>query len=129
MGKWSQWSSIFGPIMFLLYINDLPACISNLFKLYADGSKILALVHDSVEQDFLAGLRKKEQVQNDLNNTTEWTIVSKIKWKKKCKVVHFGAKDTTHTGEYTIEDIDSGERSILEESKCEKDLGVYICIQ
>ena len=29
-------------------------------------------------------------------------------------------------GEYTIEDIVSGERSILEESKCDNNLGVYI---
>ena len=37
--------------------------------------------------------------------------------------IHFGAKDTTYTEEFTIEDIDSGERLILEESKCEKGLG------
>ena len=72
-------SSVLGPI-----INDLPALISNLFKLYADGSKILAVAYDPEDQDLSEGLRS--QVQNDQNNTTNWTKNWLVKLNEtKCK--------------------------------------------
>jgi ribonuclease P/MRP protein subunit RPP40 len=37
-------SSVLGPLLFLIYINDLPNNISNTCKLYADDNKIIAKV-------------------------------------------------------------------------------------
>ena len=36
--------SVLGPLLLVLYINDLPEVIGNNMKLYADDSKILAIV-------------------------------------------------------------------------------------
>ena len=62
-------------------------------------------------------------VQADLDAVTEWTR----KWLMrlnvaKCKVMHFGAGGT----QYTIEDLSIDQRKPLEESTCERDLGVYV---
>ena len=36
--------SVLGPLLFVLYINDLPDRVNNRVKLYADDSKILAVI-------------------------------------------------------------------------------------
>jgi hypothetical protein len=41
--------SVLGPILFIIYINDLPESIANVIQLYADHSKILAF-YDSILQ-------------------------------------------------------------------------------
>ena len=53
-GEESQWSpvtsgipqnSVLGPVLFLLYINDLPDVVNNLVKLFADDTKHYAVVN------------------------------------------------------------------------------------
>ena len=38
--------SILGPLLFFVYINDLPEVVNNRVKLYADDSKILSIVNN-----------------------------------------------------------------------------------
>ena len=38
--------SILGPLLFVVYINDLPEVVNNRVKLYADDSKILSIVNN-----------------------------------------------------------------------------------
>ena len=40
--------TILGPILFLLYINDITECVSSTIKLYADDSKIYREIVDSI---------------------------------------------------------------------------------
>ena len=54
----SSWS-----LLFILYINNLPDRLRNACKLYADDSKILAIIKD---------LSCAVSLQSDLNALTEW---------------------------------------------------------
>ena len=56
--------SVLGPILFVLYINDLPDSLSNNTKLYADDIKIIAIIQEL--NDTLA-------LQKDINEVTKWT--------------------------------------------------------
>ena len=55
--------SILGPLLFLLYVNDLPNVVDSLMSLFADDSKI-ARVINTVEDSLM--------LQADLENIAEW---------------------------------------------------------
>ena len=38
--------SVLGPILFLIYINDIPNCVNSLVKLFADDLKLIANAQD-----------------------------------------------------------------------------------
>ena len=46
-------SSVLGPILFTIYINDLPDVIENMLKLFADKTKVYAAVNNTDERDSL----------------------------------------------------------------------------
>ena len=52
-----------GPLLFVIYINDLPDKIVNVTKLFADDSKIISSIKG--EMDF-------NKLQNDLFAVGEW---------------------------------------------------------
>ena len=58
--------SVLGPILFLVYINDLPSVILILKKLFADDAKLYQIVSSMVEVT---------QVQNSINDSVEWSII------------------------------------------------------
>ena len=109
--------SVLGPILFVIFINDLPDCVSSacICKMYADDTKLLATINSDDDH---------AQLQVDLNSINDWTH----KWLmelniKKCKVMHTGYKPT-HSS-YSMEDVQSGQstRVLLETTKTERDLG------
>ena len=72
--------SVLGPLLFLLYINDLPDCVSSSVRLFADDCVIYRNVKTAKDSD---------QLQKDLDNLSLW----EQKWKmsfnvSKCHIIH-----------------------------------------
>ena len=55
--------TVLGPLLFLIYINDLPECVSSMYSLFADD----CLVYRRIESE-----RDIEILQNDLPNLELW---------------------------------------------------------
>jgi ribonuclease P/MRP protein subunit RPP40 len=106
--------SVLGPLLFVIYINDLPDGLKNVFKMYADDSKVIA---EAVELDQISTL------QEDIAKIKEWCD----KWSMclnsgKCKVMHLGNKNPVRS--YYVENGD--ERVPLGVTEAEKDLGIMV---
>ena len=102
--------SVLGPLFFVIFINDLLMKIKNEGKLFADDTKLLAIIKS--ESDNI-------RLQEDLNILKEWANEWQIKFNSlKCKVMHFGKSNPKY--KYKIDEV------ILEEVKVEKDLGILI---
>ena len=103
--------SVLGPILFLIYINDLPAMIKTNCKLFADDSK---LYHGILsDKDF-------EALQNDLTECHNWSKQWKMEFHPdKCKVMHLGRNNKKYL--YMMGN------NLINVSSEEKDLGVIVC--
>ena len=102
--------SVLGPILFLIFINDLLENISSLGKLFADDAKIYRQIKSREDARIL---------QEDLIKLQEWSRKWLLQFNEdKCKVMHFGKKNPKN--QYQLND------KTLEETVLEKDLGVYV---
>jgi len=120
-GSYSQWAqvisgvpqgSILGPLLFLMYVNDLPAWIKNDIKMFADDTKIWSKISSDTDSYLL---------QEDLDNIERWSQKWLLKLHpEKCKVMHVG-----HSYQTTYRVEDSGSSRILQVTEEEKDLGVH----
>ena len=84
--------SILGPLLFLIYINDLPSCTTyvNLF-LFADDTKCLKSITTPVDTTLL---------QSDLDSLSEWSLEWKLSF-NELKCLHSSLK-TTKLGPATL---------------------------
>ena len=104
--------SVLGPILFLVFINDLPEIVENITKLFADDTKVYKEI--SSESDILS-------LQADIDALDEWSETWQIKFNaSKCKCMHLGKNNKQH--EYSMGKGDSTNK--IENTKEEKDLGV-----
>ncbi|KAK7088907.1 hypothetical protein V1264_024561 [Littorina saxatilis] len=111
--------SVLGPLLFTLYINDLPSQVTSSVKLFVDDTKLYT------RTDVPSG---PVVMQEDLDNLQEWSDNWLLKFHpKKCSVLKLG-KQHTETSYHMKGRSESGEEvSItLEESETEKDLGVLV---
>ena len=71
--------SVLGPLLFILYVNDLPNCLTTCScKIFADDTKTASKVNSCDQADLL---------QEDLNRLYEWTRTWKMQFNgKKCHV-------------------------------------------
>lgn len=101
--------SILGPILFTLFINDLPNSVSSVCKIFADDTKLYNVAKNS------------DLLQNDIDNLIDWSDTWDLHFNAgKCKVIHFGINNPCHT--YTM-NIGGNESEITVDDE-EKDLGV-----
>ena len=111
--------SVLGPILFLIYINDLPTEVISPVSLFADDSKIFSKIVTKAEDMKVTDQNGHEVLQDDLNRIQEWAIKWKMEFNvDKCKIMHIGKNNPKNV--YTM----SGKN--LTETTEEKDLGVTI---
>ncbi|CAF1072466.1 unnamed protein product [Brachionus calyciflorus] len=92
--------SVLGPLLFIIFINDLPNGLSILCKLFADDSKLISVIRNP---------KDREEFQSNINKLLNWTI----EWKMdlnlgKCKVMHLGNKKIHQDHFYSFEIDDNG---------------------
>ena len=119
MGESSEWSrvssgvpqgSVLGPLLFLVYINDLPEMVRSSAKVFADDTKLYRTVSAGPDA---------QELQNDLDSLHVWSQNWQLPFNaNKCKVMHLGKGSIDK--EYSID----GE--VLQTVDMEKDLGVII---
>ena len=104
--------SILGPVLFTLYVNDLPDAVKfGQIAMFADDTKLFSTVR--TENDC-------KNLQNDLDSLQVWSSASGLSFNdKKCKAQHITRKITPKITIYKLS-------SNLEQIESERDLGVWV---
>ena len=121
-GKESSWAkvlsgvpqgSVLGPILFLIYINDIDdaiECTITIMKKFADDTKIASITDNEHQCNIF---------QNQLDALSRWAEIWQMSFNvDKCVVMHLGNTNTRH--QYTLDG------TPLKTTECEKDIGVYV---
>ena len=97
-GSYSKWQSVLsgvpqgsvlGPVLFIIFINDLPDNIStSSCKIFADDTKLYRAVNN---------LKDVKETQADLDRIQNWCKYWKLSFNTdKCHILHFGSKNYCH---------------------------------
>ena len=99
-GQHSSWAdvktgvsqgSIFGPLLFLIYINDLPNGLNSNAKLFADDTSLFSAVHSITDSANL--------LNSDLSKIKEWALQWKVSFNpdptKKSSKDHIQSQNLT----------------------------------
>ena len=102
--------TVLGPLLFLVYINDLPDAVQCPLRMFADGKKLFTPVTNDQEVS---------ELQSDIDALAAWSRTWLMPFnEEKCKVLHIGP--ATLGAQYTMGD------TLLNCVEVEKDLGVHI---
>ena len=111
--------SVWGPVLFLIFINDLPLEVLSPLSLFADDSKIFSRIVTNYQNNKWAGFNGHSALQRDLTRVQEWAKRWKMEFNiGKCKIMHIGKKNPKNV--YGMEGTE------LETTRAERDLGVTI---
>ena len=101
------------PLLFLLYVNELPECIKCDMIMFADDTKLWCKITKDEDSCIL---------QDDLDKLKTWSSTWQFKFNTdKCKIMHIGHSIDT---KYYMND--GSERKELQSVHQERDLGVII---
>jgi hypothetical protein len=111
--------SVLGPLLFVIFINDMPQLTNHFCKLYADDSKLIGVVKNSKDIELL---------QADLDVLVEWANQWGMRFNiDKCKVMEIQSNKFNKINiDYTLSMISDGSRVNLTKTEREKDLGVTL---
>ena len=105
--------SILGPILFVIFINDLPNEVTSKILLFADDTKLYREVGNQVDSSSL---------QTDLTNLTLWAEKWQLPFNQsKCAVIHLGRNNRKVNYHMKGEEVKI--------STLEKDLGVQVDVE
>ena len=105
--------SVLGPVLFVIYINDILDSIDSNGLMFADDTKIFRLI--SSKED-------SEKLQNDIKRLEKWSSIWELEFNsEKCHVLTLGKfENIRHTHRYKICEKE------MEHVYTEKDLGVTV---
>ena len=107
--------SVLGPLLFLIYINDLPDQIDSSVYVYADDTKLYREIKE---------LRDHDVLQNDLNKLSDWSDLWLLKfYSQKCFSLTIGKQDEQEFDYHMMMDNEIHPMIKTEENK---DIGVTI---
>jgi len=73
---------VLGPLLFILYVNDISDGIQSMLEMFADDSKLYRIIKTPHDVDIL---------QEDLNFASSWSRLWLLKFDaSKCNVMHLG---------------------------------------
>ena len=102
--------SVLGPVLFLIYINDIDSAVDVMIKKFADDTKLYARVKTRDEANKI-----QESLHRTLMWGNDWQMLFNL---SKCKVLHVGYNNSKY--DYFMNG------ATLEKVTEEKDLGIYI---
>lgn len=104
--------SVLGPLLFVIFINDLPDLIESELYLFADDTKVFSTNRSIADV---------EQLQRDLDTLEDWSNTWLLRFHPdKCKKLHIGKPGVSPDHIYTLMGTD------LQSCDMEKDIGVII---
>ena len=107
--------SVLGPLLFIIFINDLPKLLKHLSKLFADDCKLIGIIKE---------LGDEQELQRDIDKLQEWAKTWQMSFNyDKCKVIHFGKNNRENV--YTMK-LGDNEVHTLEKTVLERDLGILV---
>jgi hypothetical protein len=109
--------SVMGPLLFTLFVSDIPELINSCISMFADDTKIYrALTLDSDDEH--------HNLQQDLDQIQTWATTMCMQFHpEKCKVMHLGSNNQRNKYHMVKQD---GTSHTLTPTEEEKDLGVLI---
>ena len=100
--------TVLGPVLFLIYINDLPSLLQSMLFLFADDAKLFSKI---------SNVNSNVVLQSDLDRALHWSEQWQLPFNAdKCKSMHLGTNNPYYV--YKMNDI------IIEQVEKMKDIGV-----
>lgn len=111
--------SVLGPLLFTLYVADIPKLTDCFISMFADDTKIYEAISDYCNEDSLSNI-----LQRDLDKLQNWSKEMQMRFHpQKCKVMHLGRNNPQRPYHMMTEE---GVPHKLAVATHEKDLGVEI---